>query len=376
MLLLLFRRSTPGLRMAASCSASTVHPCASTWSTSSTNWSTCQRSTWWTVCWKTSQSFRYGTAHEVGGCLVLCLSLACWPAGALTTVLISWSSAGCHVPGHARNTAVHCLCLWGLHQRARRTAPHLSACQRLIPPCPAWLPRPRMYPLYITRWCCSPRACYTGTIMLGSESTESMPKPKCVWRKQTKEGRTYRKYETKDRGVAPKQKIAEECEGLGLERGRCLTHIFTLWLLLIPLLLFSMFVLDFCHLPTIASPGACTCMCVWVCVCVWGRSPIETTTAGETCTSKKRNIRKKGKTYNAKLLCVCMEPCRKIRKWYWRWYSLCTHRLFVLLLCTWSWADVLLLSPDVDYLHVKLPIFACGIFKSVKPSQWRGLWKL
>ena len=38
--------------------ASTAHPCANIWSTSSTNSNTYQRNTWWTASWKTSPFYR------------------------------------------------------------------------------------------------------------------------------------------------------------------------------------------------------------------------------------------------------------------------------------------------------------------------------
>lgn len=44
--------------MAALCIEFIDHQCVNTWSTSSTSWSICLRSTWWTVSSKTSQYYR------------------------------------------------------------------------------------------------------------------------------------------------------------------------------------------------------------------------------------------------------------------------------------------------------------------------------
>lgn len=58
--LLLSRPNTLGLIMAALFIVSIVRQCVITWSHSFTAWSTCPRSTWWTVYWRTSLYFRYG----------------------------------------------------------------------------------------------------------------------------------------------------------------------------------------------------------------------------------------------------------------------------------------------------------------------------
>lgn len=48
----------PGSKTAGLFTVLAVHLCASIWLISSTNWSTCQRSTWWTAFSKTSPSSR------------------------------------------------------------------------------------------------------------------------------------------------------------------------------------------------------------------------------------------------------------------------------------------------------------------------------
>jgi hypothetical protein len=62
-----YRRSMPAMRMATICTASTGPLSVSTWSTLSTSWNTYPRSTWWTVCWRTSPSCRYDVGQMPSG---------------------------------------------------------------------------------------------------------------------------------------------------------------------------------------------------------------------------------------------------------------------------------------------------------------------
>lgn len=69
-----WRRSTRTTRTAGSFTGFTGVPCVNTWSTSSTNWSICPRSTWWTACLRISPFSRYSSDTIIAfGCVNSCL---------------------------------------------------------------------------------------------------------------------------------------------------------------------------------------------------------------------------------------------------------------------------------------------------------------
>lgn len=62
-----FRPSMQGSRTAGLCIGFIARQCVNTWSTSSTSWSICQRSTWWTASSRTSQYYRQVKEQQLGG---------------------------------------------------------------------------------------------------------------------------------------------------------------------------------------------------------------------------------------------------------------------------------------------------------------------
>lgn len=72
--LCVLRQSTHVTRTDDTCFVSIVPLYVNTWSTSSTSWSTCQRSIWWTAYWRTLPSCRYmWQNHRATGIHTVCV---------------------------------------------------------------------------------------------------------------------------------------------------------------------------------------------------------------------------------------------------------------------------------------------------------------
>ena len=108
------RRSMHVLRMGATCFESTVPRYVNTWSTSSTSLNTCRKSTWWTVYWRTSLSYRWVCGG--GGAWV-------WTSVCLYVLLLNpdlhnvflFLLLGGVQQRNSGDSAVHCLCVWSVH---------------------------------------------------------------------------------------------------------------------------------------------------------------------------------------------------------------------------------------------------------------------